>query len=71
MFRVSHQGKHIGDADSIESAREIVRGEQPGHYDVEEIQAEPFPSGHTSRRWGRLVRHPYGQVEDEPWPWGT
>ena len=38
-------------------------------YDVDEIRAEPFPSGHTSRSWGRLIRRPDGRVEDEPWPW--
>src|SRR5262249_23301206 len=27
------------------------------------------PSGHTSRWWGRLIRHPDGRVEDEAWPW--
>ena len=48
--------------------REIVRGQPPGRYDVDEIRAEPFPSGHTSRQWGRLIRHPVGRVEDEPWP---
>jgi hypothetical protein len=51
MFRVSHRGEGIDDAD--------------------EIRAEPFPSGHTSRQWGRLVRHPDGRVEDQPWPWET
>jgi hypothetical protein len=30
---------------------------------------EPFPSGHTSRQWGRLIRLPDGRAEEEPWPW--
>ncbi len=47
----------------------IVRGQHPGRYDVDEIRAEPFPSGHPSRSWGQLVRQPDGRVEDEPWPW--
>jgi hypothetical protein len=51
MFRVSHRGKGIDDADTIEGARVIVRGQSPGRYDVDEIRAEPFPSGHTSRAW--------------------
>jgi hypothetical protein len=71
MFRVSHRGDDIDDADTIEGAREIVRCQPPGRYDVEEIRAEPFPSGHTSRAWGRLIRHPDGRVEDEPWPWDS
>jgi hypothetical protein len=32
-------------------------------------RADPFPSGHTSRQWGRMIRRPDGRVEDEPWPW--
>jgi hypothetical protein len=47
----------------------IVRGQQPGRYDVDEIRAEPFGSGHSSRLWGRLIRHPDRRVEDQPWPW--
>ncbi len=70
MFRVSQQGGGIDDADTIEGAREVVRGRPPGRYDVDEIRTEPLPSGHTSRSWGRLIRHPDGRVEDEPWPWG-
>jgi hypothetical protein len=55
MFRVSHRGAGIDDADTIQGAREIVQGQEPGRYDVDEIRAEPFPSGHTSRQWGRRV----------------
>jgi hypothetical protein len=69
MFRVSRRGDGIDDADTIESAREIVRGQPTGQFDVDEIRAEPFPSGHTSRSWGRMIRHPDGRVGDEPWPW--
>jgi hypothetical protein len=69
MFRVSHRGEGIDDADSIEGAQRIVQGQPPGRYDVDEIRAEPFPSGHTSRQWGRVIRHPDGRVEDEPHPW--
>jgi hypothetical protein len=69
MVRVSHRGDGIDDADTIEGARGIVQGQPPGRYDVDEIRAEPFPSGHTSRQWGRLIRHPDGRVEDEPQSW--
>jgi hypothetical protein len=69
MFRVSHGGEGIDDDDTLEGARGIVRSHPPGRYDVDEIRAEPFPSGHTSRQWGRLIRHPDGQVEDELHPW--
>jgi hypothetical protein len=69
MFRVSHRGEGIDDADTIEGAREVVLGQPPGRYNVDEIRADPFPSGHTSRQWGRLIRRPDGRVEDEPHPW--
>ena len=70
MLRVGHRGKGIVDAESIEGAREIVRGQPPGRYDVDEIRSEPLPSGHSSRSWGRMVRPPDGRVEDEARPWG-
>ena len=69
MFRVSQRGEGIDDADTIDGARTIARGRPPGRYDVDEIRAEPFPSGHASRSWGRMIRHPDERVEDEPWPW--
>jgi hypothetical protein len=69
MFRVSHRVDGIDDADTIDGARGIVRGQPPARYDVDEIRAEPLPSGHTSRQWGRLIRHPDGRVEDDPHPW--
>ena len=69
MFRVSHRGEGVDDADTIEGAREIVRGQSPRRYDVDEIRADPLPLGHTSRSWGRMIRLPDGRVEDEQWPW--
>jgi hypothetical protein len=69
MFRVSREGEGIEDADTIDGAREIVRGQPSGRYDVDEIRGDPFPSGYTSRSWGRLIRRPDGRVEGEPWPW--
>jgi hypothetical protein len=68
MFRVTHKGEGLDNADTIDGARQIVRGQTPGRYDVDEIRGEPFPSGLTSRQWGHLIRHPDGRVEDEPWP---
>ena len=49
MLRISQRGTGIGDADTIEGAREIVRGQPPGRYDVDEIRTEPFPYGHTKK----------------------
>jgi hypothetical protein len=69
VFRGFRQGDGIDDADTLEGTRTIVQGRPPGRYEVDEIRAEPFPSGHTSRSWGRMIRHPDGRVVDEPWPW--
>ncbi len=70
MFQVSRKGEGIEDADTIEGAREIVQSQpSDGRHDVDEIRAEPFPSGHTSQSWGRLIRRPDGRVKDGPWPW--
>jgi hypothetical protein len=69
MFRVSREREGIDDTDTIEGAREIVRGQPTGRYDVDEIRREPFSSGHTSRSWGRMIRRPDGKVDDEPCSW--
>ena len=68
MFRVSRQGEGLDDVDTIDGARQLVQGQPPGRYDVDEIRAESFPSGHTSRSWGRLIRRTDGRVEYEPLP---
>ena len=52
MFRVCQRGEAIDDADTIEGVRSIVQGRSPGRYDVDEIRAEPVPSGHTGRSGG-------------------
>jgi len=67
MFRVS-RGQSGFDADSLDQARERLRGEEPGLYRIDEIRADPFPSGHKSWAWGGLIRHADGRVEDEPNP---
>jgi hypothetical protein len=50
----------------VEGVRSIVAGIPAGRYDVDEIQADPFPSGRTSRQWGRMSRFPDGRDEAEP-----
>jgi len=67
MFRVSHHGNEIAHADSIEHAREIVRRQQRGTYDIDEIPTTLPTSGITSWAWGRRFRHPDGTVEDDEW----
>jgi hypothetical protein len=70
MFRVSRKSEGIEDADTIDGAWKIVRGQPSGgRYDVDEIRAEPFPAGYTSRSWGRMIRRSDCRAKDEPWPW--
>jgi hypothetical protein len=44
-------------------------GSKPSKYHVDQIAADPLPSGHTSRRWGVAIKHPHGRVLIEPDPW--
>ena len=67
MFRISRGDSGI-DADTIDRARETLRHEEPDLYRVDEIRADTFPSGHTSRAWGSLIRNADGRVADEPHP---
>jgi hypothetical protein len=66
MFRIS-RGESGFDSDTLEQAREMLCDENPGRFHLDEIRAEPFASGHTSRAWGSLIRRADGRVEDEPW----
>jgi hypothetical protein len=68
MFRII-RGESGLDADTIEQAREELRTAEPGRYHVDEIRADAFPSGHTSRAWGHLIRGYDGRVVEEPHPW--
>lgn len=68
MFRIT-RGESGFDSDALERAREILRQGKPGKYHVDQLRADPFPSGHTSRAWGSLIRHADGRVEDERRPW--
>jgi hypothetical protein len=68
MFRVTHRGDKIGHAGTIEDARQIVEGQPPGRYDVDEFPGGPFPHGAKWMAWGHLIRHPDGQLEYDAWP---
>jgi hypothetical protein len=65
MYRVRRNELCIGYSGSIGGAREIVRCEQPGRYDVEMVRADSCSSGITSTHWGHLIRHSDGRVEEE------
>jgi hypothetical protein len=42
MFRVTHRGEGIEEADTIEGASEIAHQQPQGRFGVEEIRAETF-----------------------------
>lgn len=71
MFRVSQNERElvvdITTADEIERA---IRARKAGKYHVDEISADPLPSGHNSRHWGVAIERPDGPVEiqADPWP---
>jgi hypothetical protein len=70
MLRVTDpQGDPVGAASTVEGLRRPVERLGPGRYHVAEIDADPLPSGHTSRRWGSALKHPDGRVELDPDPW--
>jgi hypothetical protein len=68
MFRIS-RGDSGFDSDTLEKVREVLRGEKPGRFHVDEIRAEKFTSAHTYSACGRLIKDADGRVEDEAWPW--
>jgi hypothetical protein len=66
IFRISQPGREpITDVDRVEAVEGAIRA---GRYDVDQISAEPLPSGHTSRRWGTAIKRPDGAVTLEPRP---
>ncbi len=70
MFRVT-RGQTRFDADTLDQAWKRLRREEAGLYRVDEIRADPFRIGHTSRAWGGLIRNADGRIEDEAHPWPT
>ena len=70
MFRISRNGQEpIVNADTVEEIEPVIRASEPGCYHVDELPAKPFPSGHTSRRWGIGIKKADGEVVIEPDPW--
>ncbi len=70
MFRISRNEQepiiYLAQVEAIEPA---IRSSEPGRYHVDEISADPLPSGHTSRRWGVGIKPPEGSVVIKPDPW--
>lgn len=70
FFRiVDRDGEMLAAAESLDGVTEFVRNAPPGRYHVDEISANPLPSGHTTRCWGSAVPHDDGRVILSPNPW--
>jgi hypothetical protein len=70
VYRIS-KGPDVGDIlDSIESLELFARDHGPGRYHVDEIIADPLPSGNSYRRWGVVIAKQDGtvSVNRDPWP---
>ncbi len=57
------------DVDSLEGVKRVSEGLDPVRYHVDEISADPLPSGHTARRWGVGIKRHDGTVVIDPDPW--
>ncbi len=70
MYRISRKGQEpIIDVDQVEAIEPAIRSSKPGRFHVDQLERDPLPSGHTSRRWGVAIKRPDGSVELEPDPW--
>jgi hypothetical protein len=51
MYRISHNGQEpITDVAQVEAIKPAIRSSEPGLYHVDQISADPLPSGHTPRQ---------------------
>ena len=70
MFRISQPGQEpIVDVYQVEAIEPRGALDAPGRYHVDQISADPLPSGHTLRRWGVGIKSDGGSVVIEPDPW--
>jgi hypothetical protein len=70
MFRIRKNGQEpIVTVDAVEQIESVIRLLKPGRWQIDELPAKPFPSGHTSRRWGVGIKRSDGSVVIEPDPW--
>jgi hypothetical protein len=62
MFRISQGVKKVVDVYTKDQIEQAVRALGPGPWQIDQIDGEPFPSGHTSRRCGAWIKLPDGLV---------
>jgi hypothetical protein len=69
MFRISRDLNTVIDVAQVDEIERVIRVLKPGHYHVDEISANPLPSGLTSRRWGIGIKNADGSVVIERDSW--
>jgi hypothetical protein len=69
MYRISRGLAQVVDVDTVDQIEPAVRALGSGRYQIDQIEREPLPSGHTSRRWGVGLKMPDGSVVIERDPW--
>jgi len=70
ILRVNNaDGDPVGTAESHEGVKRVVESLGSGRYHVDEISADPLPSGHMARWWGVGIKRHDGTVAIEPDPW--
>jgi hypothetical protein len=65
----SRKGEGIDDAETIDVARAIVRGNLPRRHNLAEIGAARLPTGHTGRHWGAGINRVDGLMILQPDSW--
>jgi hypothetical protein len=69
MFRISKGAAGpIINVNTLDEIEPVIRRAEPGRYHIEELPLKPFPSGHTSRRWGVVIKRADGSIGIEPDP---
>jgi hypothetical protein len=65
---ISNGEEPIVYVDTLEEIEPAIQRRQPGRWQIDEFRAKPFPSGHTSRRWGVGIKLADASVVIEPHP---
>jgi hypothetical protein len=71
MFRISSGGQEpVIDVASVDDVEPAIRAVEPGRWHIDQIERDPLPSGHKSRRWGDRIKRQEGSIVIEPdhWP---
>ena len=71
MFRTSIDLIIVEDVDSVDQIESAIRAGKARRYHIDEIERDPLPSGHSSRRSGVGIKRPDGSVVIEPHPWSA